>query len=753
MPPVVAPPLVAAAPPAGPPASAQPGWGREAVAGAVAGLVTLALLLSLGILAWSPIGGEAARLGTAGAFTCAVLSAAVYALGGPSRLPTGAPTAPSTLMIMAVVTTLVADPGFHAAPAARVPWVVGGVALTVVAAGLTQIALAGLGWVQLVRQVPQTVLAGFMNAIALLVLMSQAAPLLGFSLQSLAAQGPAALAQFRPGSLLLGLGVAALVFTLARRRPRWPAALMALVGGTLVHALLTTAPFSLPLGPTVGALQPELPIVQTWAALGDAEARAYVMRHAVLLLGTGVAIGVVGMLESLLVVLSIAQQHAERVDLRRELAFIGLGNVIGGACGAVPMGMVRSRAAAVTQAGGQGWRAALAVSAMQAAMYFAGAPLLAWLPVAVLAGIMVTVSWALVDPWTRGLIGQVRRGERAGALAQSLGVVAFVLVLTVWQGPVFGVGLGIAVAIVLFIRQLSGALVRQRYSAAERPSRRVYPPALVPQLAALRPAIQVLELEGTLFFGNLDHLGRAADALPAGARELVLDLRRVTTIDETGALGLAQLGARLARQGLRLRLAGVQPDDERGRRLRLYGASAAEAADWSPDADRAIEAAEQALLKAQASEAQADAASSLGTTALASDLTAAEVQTLATRLQTLRCAAGDTVFRRGEPADAVFVVLRGSVSIVGGSVGRSGDVRYVSLSPGTMFGEAAVLDGGGRTADARADVDSELLRLDAATLDALAQAEPALGAKLYRNMARYLAQRLRVASAAWVAAG
>jgi len=78
--------------------------------------------------------------------------------------------------------------------------------------------------------------------------------------------------------------------------------------------------------------------------------------------------------------------------------------------------------------------------------------------------------------------------------------------------------------------------------------------------------------------------------------------------------------------------------------------------------------------------------------------------------------------------------------------------RYVSLSPGTLFGEAAVLDGGGRTADAVADVASELLRLDKAALAELAQQHPALGSRLYRSLALYLAQRLRVASAAWSAA-
>jgi CRP-like cAMP-binding protein len=78
--------------------------------------------------------------------------------------------------------------------------------------------------------------------------------------------------------------------------------------------------------------------------------------------------------------------------------------------------------------------------------------------------------------------------------------------------------------------------------------------------------------------------------------------------------------------------------------------------------------------------------------------------------------------------------------------------RFVSLSPGTLFGEMAMLDGRGRSADAIADVPSELLLLSTDALATLSAERPEIGAALYRNMARYLAERLRVASIAWTSA-
>lgn len=330
---------------------------------------------------------------------------------------------------------------------------------------------------------------------------------------------------------------------------------------------------------------------------------------------------------------------------------------------------------------------------------------------------------------------------------------------TVWRGPLFGVGLGIVLAMLLFIRQLSRSPVRSRYSAAQRPSRRVHPVEVEAQLVPLRPAIAVIELEGALFFGNAEQISQAADTLPVGTALLVLDLRRVSTVDDTGAHVLAQLAPRLQRRSARLLLAGVQSSWPLGQRLHLFGVDGHDGQDWFADADLAVEAAEGLLLSVTAESnpttpvlPTAATAATAGINALFDGLNADDIARVHKSMQAMTLAAGEVVFRQGDAADAVYLVVRGSVSILGPrSNGRPGP-RYASLSPGTLFGEAAVLDGGGRSADAVADTETALLRLDQTALIALAQAEPELGTRLYRNMASYLARRLRIASGAWAAA-
>ena len=73
----------------------------------------------------------------------------------------------------------------------------------------------------------------------------------------------------------------------------------------------------------------------------------------------------------------------------------------------------------------------------------------------------------------------------------------------------------------------------------------------------------------------------------------------------------------------------------------------------------------------------------------------------------------------------------------------------MSFQPGMCLGETAVLDGGGRTGDAVADVPTVVHELDIDDFLGLQRVQPELAARLYRNLATHLSQRLRAAAAAW----
>jgi anti-anti-sigma regulatory factor len=429
------------------------------------------------------------------------------------------------------------------------------------------------------------------------------------------------------------------------------------------------------------------------------------------------------------------------------LIALGCANMVCGLFGGLPLAATRTRALATLQAGGRGRVSVLVGPAALGLLYVLGGPLLAVLPLPVLAGVMLVVAWGLADRWSGRLLARWWAGDHSPDLTLGLGVVALVVGTTLWQGMAAGVGMGLLLSLVAFASRMNRSLVHDSYRASARPSRRIYPVTVEAHLRPLRHGIVVFELDGALFFGSGDRLLDDADALANDCRCLVLDLRRVNAIDESGAVALQQMTARLKARGIRLELAGLVEGSSAARALRSFGPQLPE---W-PDADRAIEAAELQLIGEAGIEGDVRAMAELplAESSLLAGLEASQVAIVSAHMQVSSLAEGETLFTEGEPGDRLYVVTRGSISIISlpDRLGRT--QRYLSVSPGMMFGETAMLDGGGRTAGARADSVTVVHALTLQALDKLGHTHPELAIRLYRNMALHLSQRLRGAAGAW----
>jgi glutaminase len=127
-------------------------------------------------------------------------------------------------------------------------------------------------------------------------------------------------------------------------------------------------------------------------------------------------------------------------------------------------------------------------------------------------------------------------------------------------------------------------------------------------------------------------------------------------------------------------------------------------------------------------------------------LTGAELDRLLPQLGMVTAGAGSLLVRRGEPASELFLVTRGSLSVVGG---KNGGPRYrlTTLSAGMTFGELAFVARGTRAADVCADTEVTCATLPYATIDALAQSDPDLHGKLLRNLLQSVVGILHVVNA------
>jgi CRP-like cAMP-binding protein/anti-anti-sigma regulatory factor len=250
----------------------------------------------------------------------------------------------------------------------------------------------------------------------------------------------------------------------------------------------------------------------------------------------------------------------------------------------------------------------------------------------------------------------------------------------------------------------------------------------------------VVELEGAIFFGSAERLGAEVEPLAATARFVVLDLHRVTTIDATGAIALEQLSKRLDTAGARLLLAGVTPQGRHGVELVAAGTFVSPASrHWFVDADQAVEWAEDRLLGAERRALFEEIP--LERLDLAAGLSPDELHAVRRLLRRAELNPDEVLFREGEPGDKLYLLARGAVSITlhGGGSQR----RIVTFAPGSIFGEAAMLDGAPRSATAIVIEDTVVYSLSRRALDLLARSDPGLSNKLLVNLGRHLSARLR----------
>jgi CRP-like cAMP-binding protein/anti-anti-sigma regulatory factor len=329
-------------------------------------------------------------------------------------------------------------------------------------------------------------------------------------------------------------------------------------------------------------------------------------------------------------------------------------------------------------------------------------------------------------------------------------VVLLVCAVTLVLGFPAAVAAGALLSMMLFIRSMSRSLVRNRFAGDALPSRRIYAVADEARLGALRARVTVLELEGALFFGSADRIAEMSDDLDASCHTLVLDFRRVSLIDASGAVVLQQLSRRLDERGTAMLLAGVSADNRHGRVLTQFVGERFAADHGMPDIDQAMERAELNLLR-QAGHEPLREVVPIEQASLMDGLDAPQRARLAACLQPRRLAAGECLFRQGDPGDRLYVITSGSIDVLSAPVPGSTALRqrYVSLSPGMMLGETAMLDGGGRSGEALAVGDAEVHALDDQTLLLLREQDPLLVAQVYRNVALHLSQRLRAAASAW----
>ena len=711
-------------------------------------LIAVPHAMGLGLLAFAALGPSWAPVGVvAGLLSVVVGSVVAGVMPSGTCMMMGARTS-VTMVFAGILAALVAHPQLQTPQGPDIPQVLTLAFITVFLSGLLQLGFGALRLGRAIKFVPYPVIAGFMNGIAILMILSQIGPMLGtdpgLSLKEL----PDHLAEIHPLSLLITAVVIAVIFLAPRITRKVPVLLCGLLVGMPLHFLIAWF-FPGMVGPLVG----DLPVTdfapRELVAMMNLSARDDFAQWLAFLLPSALLLAAVSALDGLLAAVVTDPVTRSRHHSDHLLKAQGAAAALAAAFGAVPPAASTHTRAAGYLSGGRSPRCALFHALFMLLSLFALGPLIARVPVAALAGIIIYVALTLVDRWTRDLLRRLgAEGADRREILLNLGVVLSVTLSMLVLNLMTAFAVGVAAAIFLLLVKLSGSPVRRVLDGTVRASLKI---RNADERAMLRPLgrqIRIFELEGAIFFGTADRLQVEVENLPHDIRYVILDFRRVTEIDASGAKALETICLTAARRGIQVLLSHLREDEGHGRYLRVLGiASVVDAKCWFPDLDRALERTEDLLLgRERFDDTQELAPQEMS---LFAGLDGEEMAVLMTLLERKELAHGDTVFNEGDVGDCLYLIARGAVSIKLQLTDENRARRLATFAPGVFFGEMAMLEGERRSADAFAKGERVVLyTLSAERLTQILQQRPQLGIKLYHNLSRELAVRLRVTSGA-----
>lgn len=497
-------------------------WLRHDV---VAGLVMTTMLVPVGIAY-----AEASGVPGINGLYATIVPLLAYALFGPSRILVLGPDSALAPVILTVVLPLSAGEPRRAVALAGMMAIVSGVVCVV--AGL-----ARLGFITELLSKP--IRYGYMNGIALTVLLSQVPKLFGFSVT---ANGPVRQTWGIVGNVLRGnTNVMALVIgasTLAlilflKRWPRLPGILIAVVAATGVVAAFGLAKRGVSvLGPLPQGLpSPRLPL-------------AHVDDLVPILMG-GVAVALVSFADTSVLSRTYAARLRTPVDPNQEMVGLGVANLAAAFFQGFPISSSSSRTP-VAEAAGARTQLTGVVGALAIALLLVLAPnLLQHLPHTALAAVVIASAIGLIEVSDLRRIYRIQRWEFWLSIACFAGVAVF--------GAIPGIGLAIVIAVIEFLwdgwRPHSAVLGRvERVKGYHDITR--YPEA------RLIPGLVLFRWDAPLFFANAELFHeRVLDAIansPTPARWLVVAAEPVTSVDVTAADVVCELDDTLHDAGIEL---------------------------------------------------------------------------------------------------------------------------------------------------------------------------------------------------------
>ena len=709
-------------------------WG-----GLAAMLVALPAAIAFGVTIYSAIAPVHAALGAlAGIVGAAVIGLVASTLGGTDRL-ISAPCAPAAAVLSAFAIELVHE----GVPGGNIVLML--LMLGILAGGF-QVLFGFVGIGRLIKYIPYPVVSGYLTGVGLIIIGSQISKLVGtesgttwyhslisplmWDWRAVAVGGATIIA------MVLGPSVTS----------KLPGTILGIIAGLVTYFSLASQDPSLlqvsnnPL--IIGELGASgegyiAAITGRWNEIGDLR-----LSQVAALLGSALTLAVLLSIDTLKTCVVLDQMTHTQHSPNRELVAQGIANITSSSVGGIPgsgtMGatLVNLSSGATTRASGL----VEGVSALVFALLLSS--FIAWMPVAALAGILIVVGWRMIDR-------EPLRFIQSSATVFDFAVVVTVVVVALTIGLIAASGVGVAMAIILFLReQIGGSVVRHKFYVNQMSSNWHRPESETRILEQKGDQAVIFELQGSLFFGTTQQLLSQLDPEIKTRHFIILDMKRVQSVDVTAAHLLKQVRDTLAERQALLLLSNLRESLPNGRDLRKFLEQTGvtdngETVRLFPELDSAIEWVENRLLgEAELIQPEPEIALQLSEMELFKNHKDDTLVDLEARLENRIYAAGEIIYSCGEVGDSIYLIRRGSVKIFA-PIGAGRTRHIASFGRGDFFGGLAFLDGRPRGDEAIAATEAEFFVLSKEQFSLLTEEHKKLALTLLSALSRSLALRLR----------